>query len=246
MAPEARDIVEVLGVPVHRLTFAAALERAAQFAEEQPPRGRLVFTPNPEILMAALADPELRAALREGDLLLCDGVGLAWAARALGRPVPERIPGIDFMVALLGRAAERGWRVYLLGTRPERVAKAAMAVRGMGVEVAGFHHGFFGPSEEPAVVEEVAQARAHILFAGLGFPKEQRFLAANRQRLGVGMAMGVGGSLDVLAGAVRRAPSLLRRAGLEWLWRLVCEPRRLRRQLVLPRFVWAVLTRRGP
>jgi N-acetylglucosaminyldiphosphoundecaprenol N-acetyl-beta-D-mannosaminyltransferase len=237
--------VEILGIPVDRLTREEALRRAESFAAERPPRNRLVFTPNPELLMAALDDAELRSALRSADLSLCDGVGVAWAARVLGRPVPERIPGVDFMMALLDRAAERGWRVYLLGTRPEVVAKAAEAARRRGVRVAGFHHGYFPPQEDGAVAEEVARARAHILFAGLGFPKEQRFLAANRHRLGVGLAMGVGGSLDVLAGAVPRAPRVLRQAGLEWAWRLARQPGRWRRQLALPRFVWTVLARRG-
>ena len=232
--------VEILGVPIDGLDFDAALERAWAFLDAPGPH--LVFTPNPEILLAAQHDPELRATLCAADLSLPDGVGVVWAARRLGRPVPERTPGIDFFLALLGRAAAEGRSVYFLGTRPERVARAAEeAVRRFpGLQVAGYRDVFFPAGESAAVASAVAASGAELLFAGLGAPKEQRWLAANRGRLGLRLAMGVGGSFDVLAGAVQRAPRLFQRLGVEWLWRLALEPRRWRRQLALPRFVWEV------
>lgn len=237
--------VDVLGVPIDALTFAAALDRAWGLLDA--PGTHLIFTPNPEIVLAARHRPDLAAALRSAALNLPDGVGVVWAARRLGRPVPERLPGIDFCTALLQRAAREGKPVFLLGTRAERVERAAKEAerRFPGLRVAGCHHGFFPPEQSPAVAGMVATSGAELLFCGLGAPKELLWLAANRGRLGVRVAMGVGGSLDVLAGVVARAPRLWRRLGIEWVWRLLSEPRRWRRQLALPRFVIEVLRSGG-
>lgn len=231
----------MLGVPIDALGFSEVLEQAWGWLDGT--QTRLVFTPNPEIVLAARHDRRLAAALRSSALNLADGVGIVWAARRLGRPVPERLPGVDVFLALLRRAAEEARPVFLLGTRPERVERAAREAerRFPGLRVAGWQDGFFPPEATPAVVERIAASGAQLLFCGMGAPKELLWLAANRERLGVPLAMGVGGSLDILAGAVVRAPALWRRLGVEWLWRLIREPRRWRRQLALPRFVVEVL-----
>jgi N-acetylglucosaminyldiphosphoundecaprenol N-acetyl-beta-D-mannosaminyltransferase len=235
---------EIFGVPVDPLPAAEALERAWALLEAAAPgRPALVLTPNPELVMRARTDPELLAAARAADLALPDGVGVVWALRRRGIPVPERVPGIDFMWALLGRAAREGRPVYLLGARPEVVAEAARRAAAAlpGLRVAGYAHGYFPPEEEAEAVRRVARSGAELLFVGMGVPAQERLLYRRRGELGaVRLAMAVGGSLDVLAGVARRAPVALRRLGLEWLWRLAAQPWRWRRQLALPRFAWAV------
>lgn len=229
-------------MPIDPLTRDEAMVRATGFVGGG--RCRLVFTPNPEIIVAAQRDPGLRRILRSADLSLADGVGVAWAARRAGRPVPERVPGVDFAGDLLGWAAERGVPVYFLGTKAGVVgrAAAAAAARYPGLAVAGWHDGFFPLSDSPRVAAAVAGSGARLCLVGMGAPREQRFLAAERDHLGVDLAVAAGGTLDVLGGVARLAPAPVRRLGLEWLWRLVRQPSRLRRQLALPVFAWTVLT----
>lgn len=213
---------------------------------------RLVVTANPETVMKARRLRELAAALRRADLVVADGVGVVWASRRLGRALPGRVPGIELAEGLLAHCAAAGHPVFLLGGRPasarrpavaERAARA-LARRWPGLEVCGTWHGYFGPQEEPAVLQVVSRARPALLLCGMGCPRQELWLARHAAFLdgcGVTVAIGVGGALDVWAGDVRRAPAFLRRAGLEWLWRLVQQPRRLGRQLQLVRFALEVL-----
>lgn len=220
----------------------AAAERL--LAASLPGAPALVLTPNPELIMQARRDPELLSVARTAALALPDGVGVVWAARHLGQPCPARVPGVEFMAALLDRAAALGRSVFFLGARPEVVAAAAEAAvaRFPGLRVAGVSDGYFGPQGELDVVHRVADSGAEVLFVGMGVPAQERFLHRHRGHFGaVRLAMAVGGSFDVLSGLTRRAPLPVRRAGLEWLWRLASQPRRWRRQLALPRFVLAVL-----
>jgi N-acetylglucosaminyldiphosphoundecaprenol N-acetyl-beta-D-mannosaminyltransferase len=239
----------ILGVPVDLLSLPEALDAAWRLgASARPGRPALVLTPNPELIMQARAEADLRAVLEAADLCLADGVGVVWAARRRGLAVPGRVPGIDLFQALLGRAAAEGWPVYLLGARADVVAAAARraAERFPGLRVAGAADGYFAArGEEAAVVAAVARSGARLLFVGLGVPAQERFLYRHRGEFGaVRLGMGVGGSFDVLSGFRRRAPEAVRRLGLEWLWRLGREPSRWRRQLALPRFALAVLRER--
>ncbi len=237
----------LFGVPIDRVTRQQALTRAEAWLGGGA--CRLVFTPNPEIIMAARRDTGLRRVLAGADLSLADGVGVAWAASRCGRPVPERVPGVDFAGDVLALAAARDLPTYLLGTRSAVVARAADAARSQHprLRVAGWHDGYFPWERAPEVADAVRASGARLLLVGMGAPREQRFLAQQRERLaGVDLALAAGGTLDVLGGAARLAPAAVRRAGLEWLWRLVREPSRLRRQMALPAFAWAILTARAP
>lgn len=237
--------LHVLGIPVDAVTASQALERAQVLAAAASiGKAALVLTPNPELIMRARVEPELRAVAAAADLALADGVGVVWAARHLRQPLPARVPGIELMEALLAWAATAELPVYLLGARPEVIGRAAQRaqVRFPGLRVAGFADGYFGPQGEAAAVAAVAASGARLLLVGLGVPAQERFLYRHRAELGqVRLAMAVGGSFDVLAGVARRAPRPLRRLGLEWLWRLARQPWRWRRQLALPRFAWTVL-----
>ncbi|MEX2356068.1 MAG: WecB/TagA/CpsF family glycosyltransferase [Thermaerobacterales bacterium] len=238
---------QVLGRRVDRVTMIEAVDLIQQWlSDDGQAVQRLVITANPEILMGAGADPYLAAALDQADLVVADGIGVVWAAGQLGRPVPERVPGVELMGGILERAAAAGHRPYFLGTRPQIVAQAVRTARGRyrGLEVAGWHHGYFGVEEEPAVLEKIRAAAPDLLFAGMGAARELKWLRLHQKELGVPVCMGVGGSLDVLGGAAARAPLWIRRLHLEWFYRLLRDPARWRRQLVLPRFVLAVLAER--
>ncbi len=237
-----RDRVWVLGVPLDPLRLEEAAERACRLVRTEG--CHLVVTANPELVMAARVDSELLQAVREASLVVADGIGVVWASRRLGCALPERVPGIELMEALCARAEAEEWGVFLLGGLPGVAEQAGQALkrRWPGLRVAGIHHGYF-PEDGP-VVEQVARSGAQVLFCGLGSPRQELWLARNLTRLGVRLAMGVGGGLDVLAGRTPRAPVWLRRLHLEWLYRLLREPRRWRRQLALPRFAWLVLRSR--
>jgi len=231
--------VWVLGVPFDRLTLQEAVDQVASLASAGGPH--LVVTANPELVVTAQSDSELRGALQTASVVVADGIGVVWASRHLGSPLPERVPGIELMEALCARAAGVGWSVFLLGGIPgvAEQAAATLQARCPGLRVAGTHHGYF--QEDAPVVQLVARSGAHFLFCGLGSPRQELWLSRHLNRLGVRVAMGVGGSLDVLAGRLPRAPAWVRRVHLEWLYRLAREPRRWRRQLALPRFAWLVL-----
>jgi N-acetylglucosaminyldiphosphoundecaprenol N-acetyl-beta-D-mannosaminyltransferase len=155
----------------------------------------------------------------------------------------QRVPGIELAEKLLAGAAPEGLRVYFLGGAPgvAQSASQAMTERYAGLVVAGSHHGYFSPAEESEVVAKVAEARADVLLVAMGAPRQEMFLERHRTELGVSVSLGVGGSFDVWAGNVSRAPEPVRRLGVEWAYRLLTDPRRLRRQLVLPEFVWHVI-----
>jgi N-acetylglucosaminyldiphosphoundecaprenol N-acetyl-beta-D-mannosaminyltransferase len=219
-----------------------AVQHAARLAEDG--RAHLIVTANPETVMAARRDADLAVAIRSADLVVADGVGIIWAARRLGYTLPGRVAGIDLMAELCAWAAGNDRTVFLLGGGAgvaERAARTLVAIY-PGLRVAGTRHGQTG-LWDGAAVAEVSAARPDLLFAGLGMPLQEKWLAKHLDRLNVRLAMGVGGSLDVLAGRVRRAPPWARRLHLEWLYRLVHQPSRWRRQLALPKFVWVILTR---
>lgn len=234
--------VRILTIEVDRVDMREAVARCLAFLEEERPH--LVVTPNAEIAWAASQDPDLSAIINKADLVVPDGIGVVYASRLLGSPVPEKVGGADLATALLKELdARKQGRVFLLGTRPEIVAEAARRIQAQypGLTVAGYRDGFFRPEEEPAIVEQIRQARADVLFVALGSPKQERWLARYLPDAGVKLGMGVGGTIDVWAGAVRRAPDWMIRANLEWLYRIVRLGRVGRSVPPLVKFVLAVL-----
>lgn len=199
-----------------------------------------VVTANPEMLEAASRAQKLRTILNTADLVTADGVGVVWAARHLGSPLPERVTGIDLLEALFPVAATEHWRIFFLGSKPGVAAQAAAR---MAVKHPGFaweaQHGYFQAAEEEALLERIRAFRPHLILIGLGAPRQEIWNWEHPHLAYV--SMGVGGSFDALAGLVQRAPKVFREARLEWLYRLWQEPWRWRRQLTLPRFVLKVL-----
>jgi N-acetylglucosaminyldiphosphoundecaprenol N-acetyl-beta-D-mannosaminyltransferase len=227
--------LSLLGLPLDPVDMRQALERVRDFLAE--PRTHQVVTLNPEIAVRAQKDGALLQAIREAELVTPDGVGILWAARTLlGVELPERVTGVDLTLALL--EAFPGLRVYLLGGKPGVAERAAQEVERRGGKVVGAHHGYF--QEEGPVVEAVAKAGPDLLLAGLG-ERQEVFLHRHKPHLGARVAVGVGGTLDVLAGEARRPPLWAQRMGLEWLLRVGLDPKRWRRAPRLWAFVRLVL-----
>ncbi len=231
----------ILGVRGDAITFDAALTCIEGYIAAGRPRQ--IVTVNPEFVMASQSNAEFRRVINEAALSLPDGAGVWWASRRLGRPVPERIPGVDLVDRLAALAADKGYRLYLLGALPgvaERAA-GALCARHPALTVAGTYAGSPRPADEAGIVAQVRAAQPHILLVAYGAPAQDLWIARNLERLGVPVCIGVGGAFDYLAGVHPLAPRWLRRIGLEWLHRLVTQPWRWRRMLALPRFAWWVL-----
>lgn len=232
--------INVLGAPVDGLTLEQFAERISLFVDKGVPC--FVVTLNPELLYRAQYQKDLMAMINRADLVTADGVGIVWACRVSGRPVPERVAGIDLMMRLLEYAAGRDWRVFFLGSAPGVAEAAAAKAKGIfpGLRVVGTHHGYFSDRENHRVVGEIKKVSPHLLFVALGSPRQEKWIEQHLGLLGSVVSMGVGGSLDVLSGNVRRAPEWLCRLNLEWLGRLLIEPGRWKRMLVLPKFAFMV------
>lgn len=241
--------VDILGVRVDDVTEAEAIAVARRLVEEGG--GHQIVTPNAEFVVRANRDPEFRAVLNSAALSIPDGAGLLLAGRILGTPLREQVAGTDLAIRLAELAASAGYRLFLLGAA-EGVAAAAgrgLQARFPGLQIAGAHSGSPRREDEDAIVDLIrAAAPVHVLLVAYGAPAQDLWIARNLPRLGVGVAMGVGGVFDFLSGRVPRAPLWVRRAGFDWLYRLVRQPWRWRRQLALPRFVllalWTVVGRR--
>lgn len=241
-APAYPKRVRILGLPVDAITYAewlALIERWVRAAG----RPQHVCTVNPEFVMIAQQDANFRHILNRAALCVPDGVGLLWAARRLGKPLPERVTGSDGLPLIAARAAREGWRLYFLGAAPgvAQQAGAILQAQHPGLQIAGTYSGSPAPEEEDALVERINASGADLLFVAYGAPVQDKWIARNLPRLKVKMAMGVGGAFDFIAGVVPRAPLWMRRMGLEWLYRLYLQPTRIGRMMRLPRFVIAVL-----
>ena len=223
---------EILGVRFDDLTQQEAAQQGRQLLEED--KFHYVVTPNPEFLLAAEKDPEFRRVLNAADLVLPDGIGVVYSAKILGTPLKERVPGIEFAEAMLSALNEMGGRLYLLGAKPGVAELAAANLKDAhpGLIVCGTHDGYF--REDGPVVEEIRAAAADVVFVCLGAPKQELWMARNGPATGAHLMVGLGGSLDVFAGVVERAPEGFQKLGLEWLYRLVKEPKRIGRMAKLP------------
>lgn len=242
--------VELLGLPLDTLDTRSTLDRIELFVESGLPHQHVAV--NAAKIVQAQRSPDLADIIRSCDLINADGMAVVWAGRILGVPVPERVAGIDLMDDVLGRAAERGWRVYFLGAHPEVVEEVVRreTLQHRGLVVAGYRDGYWTPDEEPDIVRRIAQARPDVLFVAMPTPKKEHFLGRHKETLSIPFVMGVGGSFDVVAGRTARAPSWMQGVGLEWLFRMLQEPRRMTRRYLVgnSRFILLVFRywRTGP
>lgn len=237
---------QLLGCPLDVVDMEEAVERC----ETAIAAGKYLqqASVNAAKIVSMSEDRALREMIAESDLVTADGQSVVWAGRLLGLPLPERVAGIDLMQRLLAAAAREGHRVYVLGARRDVLETALERLRARypDLTIAGARDGYYDDAEVDAVCEEIRAARADLLFVAMSSPRKEHFLGAHGPSLGVGFAMGVGGSVDVIAGVTRRAPHLLQRLGLEWAYRLAQEPRRLAGRYLRTnlRFVWMVLRAR--
>lgn len=244
MGTEER-LLDILGVPVAKAGEYETLQLIASFLET--PGIKHVATVNPEYVMLAHRNPEFHDLLQRTELNIPDGVGIVWASHYLGEPLPGRVTGTDLLPLICGLCSRQGYRIFLLGGRPGIAEQAAARLTKdfPGLIVAGTSSNDPSPETDLETVAAINSSGAEVLAVAYGCPKQDFWIDANRERLpGVRLAIGVGGALDFISGEIPRAPRPLRRAGLEWLFRLWLEPGRYRRMASLPRFVWRVLKTR--
>ena len=232
--------VNILGVDVDAVTMAEAVDVVRRAMDTRA--GVMVATANAEMLMRATHDEELRRILNASALVVPDGAGTVWAARHLGHAMPERVAGYDLAQELLRCAPAEGRRVYFFGSAPGVAEKAKAKAEQLypGIEIVGVRNGFFSPADNAAIIAEIRAARPDLLLVALGVPKQEKWIAAHLAELDVPVAIGVGGTLDVMAGVMKRAPHWMQKAKLEWLFRGLMQPKRAGRLLALPKFVLKV------
>jgi N-acetylglucosaminyldiphosphoundecaprenol N-acetyl-beta-D-mannosaminyltransferase len=230
----------ILGSRVDPVGMEEAQQRIAQLLTNH--RFAQVVTFGSEMAMLARRDAAYRDAVNAADLVVPDTVGVVIAARLLGKPVRERVAGIELVENVCAACASDGTSIFLLGGAKgvAEQAAAALAQRHPGLKVVGTHDGYFSDVDDAMVVERIKASGAQLVFVALGFPKQELWVRAHAADLGPVVCIGIGGSLDVISGRLQRAPAAMRKLGLEWLYRLVKEPQRLRRQLALPQFAFLV------
>jgi N-acetylglucosaminyldiphosphoundecaprenol N-acetyl-beta-D-mannosaminyltransferase len=228
-----RDRATVLGCPIDRLDMGATLERCCEIVENGGFAQHMSI--NAAKLVTLQRDERMRSIVEGCDLVSADGQGIVWASRLVGDPLPARVAGIDLMDGLLALAERNGYRVFILGARRDvlSLAVARLRARYPRLNLVGYRDGYFEDSEAPIVAREIGRSGAQILFVAMTSPRKEYFLGEYGRRIGVRLAMGVGGSIDVIAGKTKRAPAAWQRLGLEWLYRMLQEPRRLARRYLV-------------
>ena len=234
--------IDVIGLKFDSMTMDEALSRAEALLRGD--KAAYVVTPNAEIAYEALHDVQLREMLNGADLMLPDGAGVVLASKLLRTPVKQKVAGVDFAAGLLGILERNGQSLYLLGgkTGIGELAAQKMLEAHPQLRIAGIADGYF--QDEAPVIAKINASGADALFVCLGAPKQERFMVQHQQELHVHLMAGLGGSLDAFAGTVQRAPAWMIRLNLEWLYRLIREPKRFRRMLRLPKYLWAVMLKR--
>lgn len=236
--------IEILGVPVDCLTMDRTVELAASVLAGNVAHS--IVAVNPEKVIRSRYDLRLREQLQRAGILIPDGIGVVIAAKILGLGRLERVPGSELMPKLCELAARDGHRVFLFGAAPDVNERAVQVLqqRYQGLTIAGAQHGFLSQEDMPGLVDRINASQADLLFVALGSPKQEDWIDRCLPQLNVKICQGVGGTFDVIAGRVRRAPAAFRAVHLEWFYRLVANPQRLHRQTALPKFAFQVLKQR--
>lgn len=232
----------IMGVGFDNITAGEALDKLCAMLETGD--AGYVVTPNPEIVYAAVKDPSLVPLLENAALCVPDGIGIIYAGRIMGTPFKSRVPGIELGEALVEKMAQNGKKLFLLGAKPGIAELAAdnLQKKYPGLVIAGTHDGYF--KDDAPVVELIKESQADVVFVCMGFPRQERFMAEHLEETGASVMMGLGGSLDVFAGTVKRAPKFFIKTNLEWFYRLIKEPSRIGRMMKLPVFLLMVCRER--
>lgn len=239
-----RDVLKILDVNIDRLDMQGAVERVKKLLSQAG--SSLIVTPNSEMLAAAAEDAELARILNSADLAVPDGAGVILASKIMGAKLPERVAGFDLITELFAQLENEDYSFYFLGSKPGIVDKAAAELkrRYPNLNIAGYHHGYLDKKLLAELKKEINEKEVDLLLVGMGVPLQERFLDKNLAELNVKAAVTVGGSFDVIAGEVERAPLWMQKAGLEWFYRLIQEPSRFGRMLLLPKFIYLVIRTR--
>jgi N-acetylglucosaminyldiphosphoundecaprenol N-acetyl-beta-D-mannosaminyltransferase len=228
--------VNFSGLLVDNITLNAAAQKVEEFIKSRQPH--LIVTPNPEIIVTAQDDPDLKHSMNAADLRVPDGISMVVVSKILGNPLKERVSGIDLMLRLIKISAEKGYKIFLLGSAPGIAEEAAKQLKNqnLSLQIVGTQDGYF--KDDAEVKQKIKNAGPDILFVGLGGGRQEKWCTRHLQELGTSVCMTIGGSLDVISGRKQRAPKWVQALYIEWLYRLITEPNRWRRQLALPKFLW--------
>lgn len=241
--------IKIFGVDIDNVTFDETTKTVKRFLKED--ELKTICTPNTEIVMMAKEDNDVKNLINQNDLIIPDGIGLIYGSKIKKKPLKERVTGFDLSIKLLEIANEKGYSLFLLGGK-EGVAKKAgenIIKKYSNIKLVGFNNGYFKGShigynnneEELNVVHKINEGKPDIIFVGLGFPKQEIWISKNKDRLHGKVIIGNGGTMDILSGNTKRAPEIFQRLGLEWFYRLIKEPSRIKRQILLPKFIFSVL-----
>lgn len=235
------DKVNILGVKVDMTGIDDAAQLILSFLDRDGVHS--VFTPNSEIIMLAYQDPDFCSMLNRADLLTADGIGVVYASRILKKPIAERAAGYDIALRVLEKLPKTQHKLFLFGGKPgvAELAQKKLEEQYPGIQIVGTRNGYFKQEETEEIIAQINASGADLLFVCLGAPMQERWIDANKDKLNIHVAMGIGGSLDGFSGQVQRAPEVWRKLGLEWLHRLLKEPWRFMRMMALPKFALTVL-----
>jgi len=232
--------VDILGCNVDRLDMDETLQKIEGFI--QSGKSNHIITLNAEIIYKAQSDPKLKEIINEADLVTPDGSGVVWASKYLNAPVPERVTGIDLTLKLVELASKKDWTFYFYGGAPSVAEAAAQSLqeKHKGLKIAGTCHGYINEAEKQNLLEDIREKKPDILLVALGAPGQEFWIKDHQEMIQVPVCIGVGGSFDVIAGRVQRAPEYLQKVGMEWFYRLIKEPHRIGRMMALPKFTMLV------
>lgn len=243
------ETIEIFGVKVHNTTLEEATRTIESYLRGE--KLNIIYTPNTEIVMVAKDDNKLKELLNNGNLITADGIGLIYGSRIKKRPLQERVTGFDMSINMLKIANANNYSLYLLGGKDGIAKNAAENIKKdyPNIKIAGYHHGYFKGShtgdvssqDEKNIVNEISSVNPDIIFVGLGFPRQEIWIDSNKDKIKARVIIGNGGVMDILSGNAKRAPEIYQRLGLEWFYRLVRDPSRIKRQMVLPKFMFKVI-----
>jgi len=236
-----RDQIKILGIPVDRVSMSEALAQIKEFLNGS--KFNLVITADASGIVQAQDDPEYKQLFFEASLITPDGAGILWAAKLAGTPLKERVSGVDLVSKLCELSAQTGASIYFLGAAPgvAKLAADRLTERFPGCKIVGTRDGYFRPDQDIEVANEISKLGPDILLVAMGIPRQEKFIFKTREIVKPKVAMGIGGSFDVHSGTVTRAPILIQKAKLEWLWRLLLNPKKISKVRLLPVFVRRVI-----
>ena len=239
--PSEIPSVEILGLPVHRVTMVQTLDILDQFVKSGQPH--FVITADASGAVQAQSDAEFRDLFRQANLITPDSAGILWASQRYGKPIGERVSGVEIVDHICRASARAGYTIYFLGAAPGVADDAAneMRKRYPGCNIVGTHDGYFKPEQDAEIAAQIAALNPDFLFVAMGIPRQEKFILGTQSTIRARVAMGVGGTFDVFSGRVKRAPVAMQKMKMEWLWRVIQNPKKVDKVKLLPRFVSLVL-----